>query len=87
MELASAQPVLLHISAADAGSILAMLIHLIVFSVKTGFFLFVYVWVRWTLPRFRYDQLMDLGWKTLLPWSLANLAVTATVMFFATGAP
>jgi NADH-quinone oxidoreductase subunit H len=74
---------ILHISAADAGSILTMITHLVSFSIKTGFWLFVYVWVRWTLPRFRYDQLMDLGWKTLLPWSMANLAITATAMFFA----
>ncbi len=43
---------------------------------KTGFFLVLYVWVRWTLPRFRYDQLMWLGWRVLLPLSLLNLAVT-----------
>lgn len=47
---------------------------------KMGFFLILYVWVRWTLPRFRYDQLMWLGWKVLLPVSLANLAVTGVVL-------
>jgi NADH-quinone oxidoreductase subunit H len=50
------------------------------FLLKVGFFLFVYVWIRGTLPRFRYDQLMDFGWKFLLPLSLANLVVTAFVV-------
>lgn len=74
---------LLHISTVEAGTVLTMLTHLICFSAKMGFFLFVYVWVRWTLPRFRYDQLMDLGWKTMLPWSLANLGATTALLFFA----
>jgi NADH-quinone oxidoreductase subunit H len=43
-------------------------------------FLFVYVWMRGTLPRFRYDQLMSFGWKLLLPVSLANVVITATVV-------
>jgi NADH-quinone oxidoreductase subunit H len=50
------------------------------FLTKVGLFLFVYVWVRGTLPRFRYDQLMSFGWKLLLPVSLANLLVTALVI-------
>jgi NADH:ubiquinone oxidoreductase subunit H len=44
---------------------------------KIFFFLFVYVWIRSTLPRFRYDQLMAFGWKLLLPVSLANAVITA----------
>ncbi len=44
---------------------------------KVAFFQFLFVWVRWTLPRFRYDQLMTLGWKRLIPLSLVNLAFTA----------
>ena len=42
--------------------------------------MFFYVWVRGTLPRFRYDQLMSFGWKLLLPVSLANLVITAFVI-------
>ena len=47
---------------------------------KISFFLFVYVWARGTLPRFRYDQLMSFGWKLLLPVSLANVVITAFVI-------
>ena len=47
------------------------------FLAKTTFFVFVFVWVRWTLPRFKYNQLMDIGWKKFLPLSLINLMVIA----------
>lgn len=47
------------------------------FSFKVGFLLFMFIWVRWTLPRFRYDQLMRLGWKVMIPIALFNLAATA----------
>jgi len=51
----------------------AALVQVLAFSLKVGFFLFVYVWVRWTLPRFRYDQLMNLGWKALLPVAFLHI--------------
>jgi NADH-quinone oxidoreductase subunit H len=56
------------------------LLTLIAFSVKTFFFLFMFIWVRWTVPRFRYDQIMHLGWKVLLPTALAYIAVTGTAI-------
>jgi NADH-quinone oxidoreductase subunit H len=49
---------------------------------KMLFFLFFYVWARGTLPRFRYDQLMNIGWKLLLPVSIANVVITAAVIVF-----
>jgi NADH-quinone oxidoreductase subunit H len=49
------------------------LISILIFAAKTAFLVWVFVWVRWTLPRFRYDQLMRLGWKALLPLALFNL--------------
>ena len=47
------------------------------FVLKGLVILFVYMWVRWTLPRFRYDQLMSIGWKFLLPVALANIVLTS----------
>ncbi len=52
-------------------------IQVMAFLLKTAFFLFVFVWVRWTLPRFRFDQLMDLGWKGLFPLALFQIFLTA----------
>ena len=49
---------------------------------KILFFLFLFIWVRWTIPRFRYDQLMDLGWKKLIPLALANMLITAVVILW-----
>lgn len=50
------------------------------FFMKITFFIFFFMWIRWTLPRFRYDQLMNLGWKILIPLAIANVAVTGLVM-------
>ncbi len=50
--------------------------------IKTVFFIFVFMWVRWTIPRFRYDQLMDLGWKKLIPLALANMLITGAVVLW-----
>ncbi|HTL00868.1 MAG TPA: NADH-quinone oxidoreductase subunit NuoH [Vicinamibacterales bacterium] len=53
------------------------------FLLKVSFLLFFYVWMRWTLPRYRYDQLMQFGWKVLLPLSVVNLLLTsAGVLYF-----
>jgi NADH-quinone oxidoreductase subunit H len=49
---------------------------------KIFFFIFVFMWIRWTLPRFRYDQLMHLGWKMLIPLAIANMLVSGAVMLF-----
>jgi NADH-quinone oxidoreductase subunit H len=49
---------------------------------KIFFFIFFFMWVRWTLPRFRYDQLMNLGWKKLIPLSIINIFITGLVMWF-----
>src|SRR5438477_246800 len=56
---------------------LYVVVSLVVFLAKSGLLLYLYFWLRWTLPRFRYDQLMDLGWKWMLPASLINIVVTA----------
>ena len=47
------------------------------FLVKASIILYIYFWLRWTLPRFRYDQLMDIGWKWLIPSALINIGLTA----------
>lgn len=50
--------------------------------VKVAFFIFVFMWVRWTIPRFRYDQLMNLGWKILIPLALINMLITGGVVLY-----
>ena len=60
---------------------LYVLVSLLVFLVKVSIILYVYFWLRWTLPRFRYDQLMDIGWKWLIPSALINIALSAIAVF------
>jgi NADH-quinone oxidoreductase subunit H len=63
------------------GTLLFALVSVLGFTAKIVFFLFLYIWIRGTLPRFRFDQLMDFGWKVLVPVAILNILVTATVLF------
>jgi NADH-quinone oxidoreductase subunit H len=65
---------------ATMGANMVALFGFLAFFAKIAFFLFLFIWVRWTIPRFRYDQLMDLGWKKLIPLALANLLITAIII-------
>jgi NADH-quinone oxidoreductase subunit H len=65
-----------------AGSLLTGLLHIAIFGAKLAVFMIVFIWTRWMLPRFRYDQLMDLGWRRFIPLALANILVTALVVAF-----
>jgi len=71
------------VSSANVASLLVGLATFLSFTVKLAILLWIFIQVRWTLPRFRYDQLMDLGWKTMLPWALFNTILTAIVIFIA----
>ena len=64
------------------GPVVQAIIPVLWFVSKVFFFLFLYIWVRGTLPRFRYDQLMGFGWKVLMPLALANIVVTSLVLAF-----
>jgi NADH-quinone oxidoreductase subunit H len=64
----------------NAGVNIANVIGIMVLFAKLCFFIFFYMWVRWTVPRFRYDQLMRLGWKMLIPLSIANIIITGIVI-------
>ncbi len=61
------------------------LLHIGIFLAKTLFVEFMIIWVRWMWPRFRYDQLMDLGWRRFIPLALANIVVTAAVLWWRSG--
>lgn len=72
-----------YIDKLELGSTLTILIQVGSFFVKMGALLFFFIWVRWSIPRFRYDQLMNLGWKVMFPLSLLNILwVAALVMIF-----
>ena len=64
-----------------ASTIAAGLLHIGIFVAKLLAFMVLFIWVRWMLPRFRYDQLMDLGWRRFIPLALANILVTALVLW------
>jgi NADH-quinone oxidoreductase subunit H len=67
-----------------SGNTLALLCVLAFFA-KIFMFIFIFMWIRWTIPRFRFDQLMHLGWKTLIPLSIINMLVTGIVIAFYQG--
>jgi NADH-quinone oxidoreductase subunit H len=60
------------------------LLHIGIFIAKMLFFMVIFIWVRWMFPRFRYDQLMDLGWRRFIPLALANILITAVVLWLTT---
>ena len=60
---------------------LASIVSVVIFFAKIFFFIFFFMWVRWTLPRFRYDQLMRLGWKVLIPLSILNVLAYIHAIF------
>ena len=64
---------------------LLSLIGFSVLMIKATFFIFVFMWIRWTIPRFRFDQLMKLGWKTLIPLALFNMVLTAAIVLWLKG--
>jgi len=63
-----------------ADRILVTLLQIVTFLIKTTMMCFVYIWVRWTLPRFRYDQLQKIGWEKLMPLALLNIFITSAVI-------
>jgi NADH-quinone oxidoreductase subunit H len=64
-----------------ASSLGAGILHIGIFIAKMLFFMVIFIWVRWMFPRFRYDQLMDLGWRRFIPLALANILITAVVLW------
>jgi len=64
-----------------ATSIAGGIAHILVFLGKVACFMIFFIWIRWMIPRFRYDQLMDLGWRRMLPLALANIIITAAILW------
>ena len=67
---------------ANNGPLFLIILQAASLIIKVGLMIWFFVWVRWTLPRFRYDQLMNLGWERLLPLGIANLIVTVLFVYF-----
>jgi NADH-quinone oxidoreductase subunit H len=64
-----------------AHNILVGIVQVLIFLIKMSALMTLFIWVRWMFPRFRYDQLMDLGWRRFIPLALANILVTATILW------
>ena len=64
-----------------ADSFLAGIFHIFIFLAKIAVLMGIFIWVRWMLPRFRYDQLMDLGWRRFVPLALANIVIYAVILW------
>jgi NADH-quinone oxidoreductase subunit H len=75
-------PLIFRLTEARGYHNLYVLLSILVFVLKMGALLYTYFWLRWTLPRYRYDQLMDLGWKWMIPATLINIILTALAIFF-----
>ncbi len=71
--------------ASNAGTNVSVILGVVFLFGKIFGFIFFFMWVRWTIPRFRYDQLMDLGWKSLIPLAIANIIITGLWMTFIRG--
>jgi NADH-quinone oxidoreductase subunit H len=69
-----------YLQSLDLPGLWVSVIQVLTFVVKVVCMLFFFIWIRWTIPRFRYDQLMNLGWKVGLPLGLLNIVVTASWM-------
>ena len=67
-------------SAPWMAALAGMVVQVAVLGVKFLFFFWMFIWVRWTLPRFRYDQLMKLGWKVMIPIALVNIFITSLII-------
>ena len=64
-----------------ATTFLVGIAHILIFLVKVCALMTLFIWVRWMFPRFRYDQLMDLGWRRFIPLALVNILITAVILW------